>query len=708
MEGKTRSANASHAVSYLDLEIRIFPYDENAAGYPVEITLDGQQEFPRGYLPGDLLPWVTNGDLTADGYRLFAMLMADPMLRSAWAEARGRSAQRRIRLWIDVNAPELHTIPWELLREGDAMIASQAATPFLRYLPVPHPWGSTVRRRPLRVLVVLSNPADLDRHNKSLLDVELERRILKETFAKLPPGKAHVRFLPPPVTLERLEQELRQGARRSADGYHVLHYLGHGAFDERSGRAVLYLEDASGWTQEVSDADIVSMLQRQSQPPRLIFLATCQSATRSTTDAFLGLAPRLVAAGVPATVAMQDHVSVDTARKLSVAFYRQLLTHGEVDRAINEARSTLLTAGRPDAAAPVLLMRLKDGRLWSAVTGIKRHQIVLVFLVLIVLYLGMAWGVGWPPFLRWKRLPGAPKESLSALAVSGDHLYVGSYDYGLARADAQGNWSDWLIAGLPTSSPGVLTELHSNVPAIDALKILPAPAKRVYAFVRNHGLFYLENTTSTWMPIGAGQTLTQAHAFDIEGQIALIITAQREALVSPDGGQTWQTLNGDYGLPVGAWATAHFAPEGTPYLGGEEGLYRGVGTFPWQWERVGTHPVQHIAFGAEQRLYIAAGWVRAVYVACYTPEVGWTPLIDLGGEQSFENTITTLTAHPDDPNRFYAGTIKRVYELTCNGEKRNLGSGGDGVSGLVVLAAEEGKYRLIQASWDGLYQRAIK
>ena len=34
-----------------------------------------------------------------------------------------------------------------------------------------------------------------------------------------------------------------------------------------------------------------------------------------------------------------------------------------IDRAVNEARATLLTLGRFDAATPVLFMRLKDGRL---------------------------------------------------------------------------------------------------------------------------------------------------------------------------------------------------------------------------------------------------------------------------------------------------------------------------------------------------------
>jgi hypothetical protein len=78
------------------------------------------------------------------------------------------------------------------------------------------------------------------------------------------------------------------------------------------------------------------------------------------------MAPKLVSVGVPAVVAMQDRVTVKSALTFSATFYRRLLEHGEVDLAVNEARGTLLTAGRPDAAAPVLFMRLKSGQLWGA------------------------------------------------------------------------------------------------------------------------------------------------------------------------------------------------------------------------------------------------------------------------------------------------------------------------------------------------------
>jgi hypothetical protein len=82
-------------------------------------------------------------------------------------------------------------------------------------------------------------------------------------------------------------------------------------------------------------------------------------------DAFQGLAQEMVAAGVPAVIAMQGIVTAETAHHVASEFYRQLMEHGEVDTAMNQARGTLLTEGRPDAEAPVLFMRLESGLLWE-------------------------------------------------------------------------------------------------------------------------------------------------------------------------------------------------------------------------------------------------------------------------------------------------------------------------------------------------------
>jgi tetratricopeptide (TPR) repeat protein len=337
---------------FIDFEIRILP--PRGVGYPVEITLGGQQEF-RGTLAADVLPWIRSNDLTADGQRLFETLFADSSLRSAWAEARGQTSQRRIRLRIDPDAAELHTLPWELMQEGPAMLSAQADTPFSRYLPIELPWGGPVEERPMRVLVVISDPSDIeDRYGLPRTDVELERRTLESAFEDADPSELQVDFLNPPATLVRLEEKLREG-------YHALHYQGHGAFSDKQERAVLYMQDEEGLTQLVFDDELARLLARQGIQPRLVFLAACQSATRSTGNTFLGMAPKLVSVGVPAVVAMQDLVTVESTLKFSQAFYQRLSEHGRVDLAVNEARSTLLTARRKDATVPVLFMRSPDG-----------------------------------------------------------------------------------------------------------------------------------------------------------------------------------------------------------------------------------------------------------------------------------------------------------------------------------------------------------
>jgi len=263
-------------------------------------------------------------------------------------------------LRIDPAAAELHALPWELLQEGPATLSAQADIPFSRYLPIALPWGGPVVERPIRVLVVISNPGDLEtKYDLASIDVALERENLESAFATVGPDELQADFLDAPVTPERLEQALR-------DGYHVLHFLGHGAFSARRGQAALYVQDEAGHAHRLLDDELVSILARQGVQPRLVLLVACQSATRSTADAFLGLGPKLVSAGVPAVVAMQDVVTVKTAHKFSATFYQRLLEHGQVDLAVNEARSTLLTAGRPDAAVPVLFMRLKSGQLWGA------------------------------------------------------------------------------------------------------------------------------------------------------------------------------------------------------------------------------------------------------------------------------------------------------------------------------------------------------
>ena len=133
------------------------------------------------------------------------------------------------------------------------------------------------------------------------------------------------------------------------------------------GQAALYLEKDDGSWQAVTDDEIVPKLAAIDPLPDLVFLAACESARQDPRAGhpFVGLGPKLVKAGIPAVVAMQDRVRSDVAEQLTGDFYRCLLEHGLVDLALNQARNLLFQHDGVDWAIPVLFMRLEKGQLFA-------------------------------------------------------------------------------------------------------------------------------------------------------------------------------------------------------------------------------------------------------------------------------------------------------------------------------------------------------
>ena len=346
--------------TYDDLLIRILRRQSH--GYPVELTLNHRLEFRRGYLSAKILDWDADEAPDALGSRLFEQLIADPKVAAAWDVVQGRTERQRIRLVLDAEAPELHALPWELLREradqGGTALAASDATPFSRYLEGDWDYGQPIRAYPLKIVVAICNPIGLGDLGLAEIDAEAEWQALREAVAGLPVALTRV---PEPCTLEAIEATVRQGA-------HGLHLIAHGEVAAAEGKTMLWLADRHNKPLAVSDEELAACLERaQGGDPddrlRLVFLSSCQSATRSPSDAFRGLGPSLVQAGVPAVVAMQDLVPIDTARSFSQIFYHQLLQHGQVDLAANQARAHLLSGRLPGAHIPVLFMRLADGQL---------------------------------------------------------------------------------------------------------------------------------------------------------------------------------------------------------------------------------------------------------------------------------------------------------------------------------------------------------
>ncbi len=351
-------SNPAH--DYVDLEIRIDSLRGNS--YPVTLVVDGARQY-FGRMDKSILTWTLGYAPEQDGEHLFDQLFADPDLRSAWGEARGR-VRRRIRLVISLDAPELHTIPWELLREHIApyspvTLAAAGDTPFSRYLYGGWEPGQPVQARPVRMLVAVANPDGLARLGLTPIDVDKEWQLAQEAASH--PG-LELELLPQPCTLSALADKL-------AEGFHILHLVCHGSFAEELGISALYLAGSTNQVVRVHDQEIVAALRNclpavpEKHRLRLIFLASCETATRSPADAFRGLAPKLVNAGVPVVLAMQDRVPVITARAFASTFYEKLFQHGLVDLASNQARAHVIAERLPGSSIPVLFMRLDDGRL---------------------------------------------------------------------------------------------------------------------------------------------------------------------------------------------------------------------------------------------------------------------------------------------------------------------------------------------------------
>jgi len=307
-------------------------------------------------------------DTKTYGATLGASLFSDPVLRDAFSRARAVAKERgvptRLRLRIGDNAPELHSVLWEVLRDpaDGALLFTGEEILFSRYLP--GGGGGPVRLRPqaeLRVLVVVSSPHDLDRYspNNRVLDpvnveVEIERArkaLGNVSVTALETGK--------PATLANIAASLR-------DGYHILYLVCHGAMVR--GESRLWLQNDAGNAEVVAGSQLVAEFRDIEQRPKLVVLASCESGgtggPASATDdmALTSLGRQLASTRVPAVLAMQGRVSVETAASFMTTFFTELRRDGQIDRAVALARGAV--RDRPDWWMPVLFMQLISGRLW--------------------------------------------------------------------------------------------------------------------------------------------------------------------------------------------------------------------------------------------------------------------------------------------------------------------------------------------------------
>ncbi len=288
---------------------------------------------------------------------------------SAFKAARDAAAREgvslRIRLFIGPSAPELQGLLWETIRHpaADAPLLMDEKVLFSRYL-------SSLDWRPvgvrpktdLRAVVLVANAADVDSYRTEdrplpPIDVEAE---LRRARRGLSPMRV-TELVGEMCSLGALSDALRRGCD-------ILYVVCHGYV--AAGEPQLLLEDGAGNVERVPANDFVNRLRELQRCPRLVVLVSCRSAGTGVHSSggeegnLTSLGPQLAEAGVPAVVAMQGDVSMDTVATFAPHFFGELQRHGQIDQAMAVARAAI--RHRPDWWAPTLFMRLRTGRLWYA------------------------------------------------------------------------------------------------------------------------------------------------------------------------------------------------------------------------------------------------------------------------------------------------------------------------------------------------------
>ncbi len=287
------------------------------------------------------------------GGQLYQALFTGPVgdcLERSRDTANSRDAGLRIRLRLP---GALANVPWEYLYDAQhGFLGLDPDTALVRYLELPAPVRPFPIRPPLRVLAMISAPSDL-----AQLDAEQEWARLKGALEPLVSQGL--------VEVDRLEDGTLAALPRALRlrEYHVLHFIGHGGYDENAQDGALALEDAAGKTRLVTGRDLSMMIRHRSL--RLVVLNACEGSRTAPDDPFSGVAQALARAGIPAVIAMQFEISDPAALAFSQSFYQAIADGLPVDVATVEARRSMFAGDNEiEWATPVLYLRSTDGRVF--------------------------------------------------------------------------------------------------------------------------------------------------------------------------------------------------------------------------------------------------------------------------------------------------------------------------------------------------------
>ncbi|MCK5917469.1 MAG: CHAT domain-containing protein [Cocleimonas sp.] len=275
--------------------------------------------------------------------------------RESKITADNKKAGLRIRLRFPEN-PELINIPWEFLfdHRTHSFLTLSGNTSIVRYMELSIGAKSMQIKPPLRVLVIISDPKDYP-----ALNVAKERDNIQQALTPLEQRQRIELEIIEHATLRKITESI------SKHNCHIIHFIGHGDFNEERNEGVIVIENDKGNGLQVSSQRIAAIIEG-SRSSRLIVLNACEGGITSTENIFSGVAQSVVKKGVPAVLAMQYVITDKSAIVFSTIFYNALSHGSPVDTSLTLARLAIYNQPNEiEFGTAALYMRAQSGRLFG-------------------------------------------------------------------------------------------------------------------------------------------------------------------------------------------------------------------------------------------------------------------------------------------------------------------------------------------------------
>ncbi|HEU4389016.1 MAG TPA: CHAT domain-containing protein [Blastocatellia bacterium] len=296
-------------------------------------------------------------ELTRFGALLFETLFPNSVRRLYDV---ARAERQRDRLSI-VFTSMIHWVadkPWEFAFDPNRkLFLATEETNFVRNVLTAVPADRISQHAaPLRILVAVAQPV-----GAGVLSSDEEISVIKRGFQQLvDAGLAEVEVAIA-ATPALLHARLESSGDRPFD---VVHFIGHGEYDAATKTGYLLFEDDTGAAQRVDSQVLRQIVCRRDI--RMVFLNACETGKGGRAEFNRGVAPALVAGGVPVVVANQYKVLDVSATAFAKHFYWSLAQGRSVGDAARESRVAVnysIAGEAIDWAVPVVYARNPGDRL---------------------------------------------------------------------------------------------------------------------------------------------------------------------------------------------------------------------------------------------------------------------------------------------------------------------------------------------------------